>query len=133
MRCSTGHGRPGRGAARRAARCPDHDRPNAAGGRVTKFNALFHWAVPPGRELEAGREVGRFHIMTHAYWREGGPEFGNVNVMGVAHGTEKEMVLAHKRAIDEHLAGVGIPLSYTNVFWGGRSQLKPPAISPHDT
>ena len=34
--------------------------------------------------------------MTHAYWREGGEEFGNVNVMGVAHGTDKELVLAHK-------------------------------------
>jgi hypothetical protein len=97
---------------------------------VTRYNALFHWAVPPGREIDAGREVGRFHIMTHAYWREAGPEFGNVNVMGVAHGTEKETVLAHKRAIDEHLTGVGIPLSYTNVFWGGRSEIKPSEISP---
>lgn len=108
----------------------EHYKPNAAGERVTKFNALFHWAVPAGREIDAGKEVGRFHIMTHAYWREGGPEFGNVNVMGVAHGTEKETVLAHKQAIDEHLAGVGIPLSYTNVFWGGRSEIKPSEISP---
>jgi hypothetical protein len=68
--------------------------------------------------------------MTHAYWREAGPEFGNVNVMGVAHGMEKEAVLAHKRAIDEHLQSVGIPLSYTNVFWGGRSEIKPSEISP---
>jgi hypothetical protein len=68
--------------------------------------------------------------MTHAYWREAGEEFGNVNIMGVAHGTEKEMVLAHKRAIDEHLAAVGIPVSYTNVFWGGRSEIKPSEISP---
>lgn len=108
----------------------EHYKPNAAGERVTKFNALFHWAVPPGREIEAGMEVGRHHIMTHAYWREGGPEFGNVNVMGVAHGTDKEMVLAHKKAIDEHLASVGIPVSYTNVFWGGRSEIKPSEISP---
>ena len=68
--------------------------------------------------------------MTHAYWREGGPEFNNVNVMGVAHGTEKEKVLAHKAAIDKHLAGIGIPVSYTNVFWGGRSEIKPSEISP---
>ncbi|MBC7783335.1 MAG: Lrp/AsnC family transcriptional regulator [Burkholderiales bacterium] len=108
----------------------EHVKPNAAGERVTKFNALFHWAVPPGRELEAGGEVGRFHIMTHAYWREGGAEFGNVNVMGVAHGTDKELVLAHKRAIDEHLAGIGIAVSYTNVFWGGRSEIKPSEIAP---
>ena len=36
--------------------------------------------------MEAGQQVGRFHVMTHAYWREAGEEFGNVNVMGVAHG-----------------------------------------------
>jgi len=98
--------------------------------RVTRYNALFHWAVPEGREIEAGREVGRFHIMTHAYWREGGPEFRNVNIMGVAHGMEKPMVLAHKAAMDAHLAEVGIPVSYTNVFWGGRSEIKPSEIAP---
>lgn len=108
----------------------EHVKPNAAGERVTRFNALFHWAVPEGREIEAGREVGRFHIMTHAYWREGGPEFGNVNIMGVAHGTDKELLLAHKAAIDTHLREVGIPVSYTNVFWGGRSEIKPSEISP---
>jgi hypothetical protein len=100
------------------------------GDRVTRFNALFHWAVPPGREIETGREVGRHYIMTHAYWREGGPEFHNVNVMGVAHGMEKPRLLAHKAAIDEHLAQCGIPVSYTNVFWGGRSEIKPSEISP---
>jgi len=100
------------------------------GDRVTRFNALFHWAVPAGREIEAGREVGRHHIMTHAYWREGGPEFRNVNIMGVAHGTDKTVVLQHKAAIDAHLQRVGIPVSYTNVFWGGRSEIKPSEISP---
>ena len=68
--------------------------------------------------------------MTHAYWREAGPEFGNVNIMGVAHGTDKQLVLAHKSAIDAHLNEVGIPVSYTNVFWGGRSEIKPSEISP---
>ena len=97
---------------------------------VTRYNALFHWAVPPGREIEAGREVGRHHIMTHAYWREGGPEFHHVNVMGVAHGTDKAALLAHKTAMDEHLKEAGIPVSYTNVFWGGRSEIKPSEISP---
>lgn len=119
-----------RGVVGRFSTFLEHVKPNAAGERVTKFNALFHWAVPPGREIEAGREVGRFHIMTHAYWREAGSEFGNVNIMGVAHGTDKELVLAHKRAIDEHLKQVGIPVSYTNVFWGGRSEIKPSEISP---
>lgn len=108
----------------------EHHKPLATGERVTRFNALFHWAVPKGREEETGKEVGRFDIMTHAYWREGGPEFGNVNVMGVAHGMEKDRVLAHKLAIDAHLAETGIPISYTNVFWGGRSEIKPSEISP---
>ncbi len=108
----------------------EHVKPHSDGERVTRFNALFHWAVPPGRELEAGREVGRHHIMTHAYWREGGPEFRNVNVMGVAHGTDKQLVLAHKAAIDEHLKEAGIEVGYTNVFWGGRSEIKPSEISP---
>ena len=108
----------------------EHVKRHSSGKRVTKFNALFHWAVPAGREIEAGGEVGRHDIMTHAYWREGGPDFYNVNVMGVAHGTDKEMVLEHKAAIDQHLDRVGIPVSYTNVFWGGRSEIKPSEISP---
>jgi len=108
----------------------EHVKPLQTGERVTRFNALFHWAVPPGREIEAGREIGRFHILTHCYWREGGPEFRNVNIMAVAHGTEKDAVLAHKAAIDAHLASIGMPVSYTNVFWGGRSEIKPSEISP---
>ena len=119
-----------RGVVGRFSTFLEHVKTLKTGEQVTKYNALFHWAVPEGREIEAGREVGRFHIMTHAYWREGGPEFGNVNIMGVAHGTEKERVLAHKKAMDEHLAAVGIPVSYTNVFWGGRSEIKPSEISP---
>jgi hypothetical protein len=103
----------------------EHVKTLASGERVTKFNALFHWAVPPGLEEAAGRELGRHFIMTHAYWREGGPEFRNVNIMGVAHGTDKAMVLAHKAAIDLHLTEAGIPVGYTNVFWGGRSEIKP--------
>jgi hypothetical protein len=108
----------------------EHVKPSAAGERVTRYNALFHWRVPAGREIEAGREVGRHHILTHAYWREGGPEFANVNIMAVAHGTNKQLVLEHKAAIDTHLAEAGIPILYTNVFWGGRSEIKPSEISP---
>jgi hypothetical protein len=108
----------------------EHVKPLSSGERVTRFNALFHWAVPAGREIETGREVGRHHIMTHAYWREGGPEFRNVNVMGVAHGTAKAVLLEHKAAIDAHLKACNIPVSYTNVFWGGRSEIKPSEISP---
>ena len=119
-----------RGVIGRFSTFLEHVKTLQTGDRVTRFNALFHWAVPPGREIEAGREIGRFHILTHCYWREGGEEFRNVNIMAVAHGTEKESVLAHKRAIDEHLASIGIPVSYTNVFWGGRSEIKPSEISP---
>jgi hypothetical protein len=108
----------------------EHVKPSAAGERVTRYNALFHWRVPDGREIEAGKEVGRHHILTHAYWREGGPEFSNVNIMAVAHGTEKQLVLEHKAAIDKHLDEAGIPVLYTNVFWGGRSEIKPSEISP---
>jgi hypothetical protein len=108
----------------------EHVKPSASGERATRYNALFHWRVPPGREIEAGREVGRHHILTHAYWREGGPEFANVNIMAVAHGTEKATVLAHKAAIDRHLEEAGIPVSYTNVFWGGRSEIKPSEVLP---
>ncbi|RYY95686.1 MAG: Lrp/AsnC family transcriptional regulator, partial [Chitinophagaceae bacterium] len=53
-----------------------------------------------------------------------------VNIMAVAHGTDKERVFAHKRAIDDHLVACGIPVTYTNVFWGGRSEIKPSEISP---
>ena len=119
-----------RGVIGRFSTFLEHVKTLATGDRVTRFNALFHWAVPKGREIEAGKEVGRFHILTHCYWREGGDEFRNVNVMAVAHGTEKETVLAHKKAIDEHLESVGIPVLYTNVFWGGRSEIKPSEISP---
>lgn len=108
----------------------EHAKQLKTGERVTRYNALFHWAVPPGREIEAGCEVGRHDIMTHCYWREGGPEFGNVNIMGVVHGMEREKVFEHKQAIDDHLASCDIPLSYTNVFWGGRSEIKPSEISP---
>jgi hypothetical protein len=108
----------------------EHVKPSTGGVRVTRYNALFHWRVPVGREIEAGREVGRHHILTHAYWREGGPEFANVNIMAVAHGTDKPTVLAHKAAIDVHLAEAGIVVDYTNVFWGGRSEIKPSEISP---
>ncbi|MDQ3622707.1 MAG: Lrp/AsnC family transcriptional regulator [Verrucomicrobiota bacterium] len=108
----------------------EHVKASQSGVRVTRFNALFHWRVPPGEEVRAGGEVGRHQILTHCYWREGGPEFNNVNIMSVAHGMEKDRVLAHKSAIDDHLAQCGIPVFYTNVFWGGRSEIKPSEISP---
>lgn len=108
----------------------EHVKPSQTGARVTRFNALFHWAVPPGLEVQAGAEVGRHEILTHCYWREGGADFNHVNIMAVAHGGDKDRVLAHKAAIDLHLAEAGVPVSYTNVFWGGRSEIKPSEISP---
>jgi DNA-binding Lrp family transcriptional regulator len=108
----------------------EHVKPLSSGELVTRYNALFHWSVPAGREIEAGREIGRHHILTHAYWREGGPAFGNVNVMAVAHGLDKQLLLDHKGAIDEHLASIGMPVAYTNVFWGGRSEIKPSEVMP---
>ena len=119
-----------RGVIGRFSTFLEHVKPSLGDQRVTRYNALFHWAVPAGREIEAGREVGRFHIMTHAYWREGGPEFRNVNIMGVAHGLDKSVLLAHKAAMDAHLESLGIPVGYTNVFWGGRSEIKPSEIAP---
>lgn len=119
-----------RGVIGRFSTFLEHVKPSAGGVRVTRYNALFHWRVPEGMEIEAGKEVGRHHVITHAYWREGGPEFANVNIMAVAHGTEKPAVLAHKAAIDTHLGEAGIPVSYTNVFWGGRSEIKPSEILP---
>jgi hypothetical protein len=119
-----------RGVIGRFSTFLEHVKPLADGQRVTRYNALFHWAVQPGREIDAGREVGRHHIMTHAYWREAGPEFNHVNVMGVAHGLDKDLLLAHKAAIDSHLEEAGIAVGYTSVFWGGRSEIKPSEISP---
>ncbi|MEO8621498.1 MAG: Lrp/AsnC family transcriptional regulator [bacterium] len=119
-----------RGVIGRFSTFLEHVKPSSTGARVTRYNALFHWRVPVGREIEAGREVGRHHILTHAYWREGGAEFAGVNIMAVAHGTEKDMVLKHKAAIDCHLEAVGIPVTYTNVFWGGRSEITPSEIMP---
>jgi hypothetical protein len=119
-----------RGVIGRFSTFLEHVKATAGNQSVTRYNALFHWQVPVGRELDAGREVGRHHIMTHAYWREGGPEFRNVNIMGVAHGLDKDVLLAHKAAIDEHLRESGIDVGYTNVFWGGRSEIKPSEISP---
>lgn len=128
--CTTAESLNGRGIIGRFSTFLEHVKPSQGGVRVTRFNGLFHWAVPAGREIEAGGEVGRHEILTHCYWREGGPEFGDVNIMAVAHGTEKPRLLEHKAAIDDHLRAVGIPVSYTNVFWGGRSEIKPSEISP---
>ncbi|HYU26279.1 MAG TPA: Lrp/AsnC family transcriptional regulator, partial [Thermoanaerobaculia bacterium] len=108
----------------------EHSKPVAGNESLSSFNGLFHWAVPAGREIEAGREIGRFAILTHAYWRDAGPELHDVNIMAVAHGDTKEQVLAHKKAIDDHLWALGFGFTYTNVFWGSRAEIKPSEVSP---
>ncbi len=128
--CELGEGFDKKGLLGRFSTFLEHVKPSQTGVRVTRFNALFHWRVPEGMQMQAGKEVGRHHIMTHAYWREGGPRFANANIMGVVHGTDRARVLEHKAAIDQHLESVGIPVLYTNVFWGGRSEIKPSEISP---
>ena len=49
---------------------------------------------------------------------------------GFVTGPFAKIVLGHKLLIDQHLREVGIPVPYTNVFWGGRSEIKPSEISP---
>jgi len=119
-----------RGVIGRFSTFLEHAKPVAGEERLSSFNGLFHWAVPPGREIEAGREIGRFAILTHCYWRDAGPELNGVNIMAVAHGETKEQVMAHKAAIDAHLNATGIGFNHTNVFWGGRVEIKPSEISP---
>lgn len=119
-----------RGVIGRFSTFLEHSKPVAGEERLSSFNGLFHWAVPRGCEIEAGCEIGRFAILTHCYWRDAGPELNDVNIMAVAHGETKSEVLAHKRAIDEHLIRSGIGFTYTNVYWGGRAEIKPSEISP---
>jgi DNA-binding Lrp family transcriptional regulator len=119
-----------RGVIGRFSTFLEHTKPVAGEERLSSFNGLFHWAVPSGREIEAGREIGRFAILTHAYWRNAGPELNDVNIMAVAHGETREQVMAHKAAIDEHLNALGIGFTFTNVYWGGRAEIKPSEISP---
>jgi hypothetical protein len=128
--CEIASGLDRKGVIGRFSTFLEHKKKVEGSESLTSFNGLFHWAVPPGREIEAGREIGRFPILTHLYWRDGGPDLNNVNIMAMAHGRDKENVLAHKKAIDDHLAALGIPVSYTNVYWGGRSEIKPSEISP---
>lgn len=120
-----------RGVLGRFSTFLEHSKPvGQASERLSSFNGLIHWAVPAGKEIEAGREIGRYRILTHCYWRDGGPELNNVNIFAVAHGETKEQVLEHKAAIDKFLIESGIGLDYTNVYWGGRAEINPSEVSP---
>lgn len=108
----------------------EHMQQKVSDGPVTRYNGLFHWTVPEGMEARAGAECGRHICMTHCYWRTGGAPFAGAQIMGVVHGMEKDIVLAHKNAIDAHLEACGIPVLHTAVFWSIRSEIKPSEISP---
>ena len=108
----------------------DHQRHSANRSTGTGAAGLFHWTVPAGMEERAGAECGRHICMTHCYWRSGGATFGGAQIMGVVHATTREEVLAHKGAIDAHLAACGIPLLHTSVFWSLRAEIRPSEISP---
>jgi hypothetical protein len=50
--------------------------------------------------------------------------------MGVIHGLEKDKVLAHKAAIDDHLRDCGYAVNHTAVLWSVRAEIKPSEIDP---
>src|SRR5688500_11370677 len=62
-----------RGVIGRFSTFLEHVKPLQSGERVTGFNALFHWAVPPGREIEAGRSEER-RVGKGCSGRRGGSE-----------------------------------------------------------
>ncbi len=108
----------------------DHQRKESNRSTGTGAAGLFHWAVPAGMEERAGAECGRHICMTHCYWRSGGEKFGGAQIMGVVHAPTREEVLAHKAAIDAHLAACGIPVLHTTVFWSLKAEIRPSEISP---
>ncbi|MBR2314933.1 MAG: AsnC family protein [Akkermansia sp.] len=108
----------------------DHQRGGSNRRTGTGAAGLFHWAVPAGMEERAGAECGRHLCMTHCYWRSGGDAFGGAQIMGVVHAATRSEVLAHKAAIDEHLASCGIPVHHTAVFWSLKAEIRPSEISP---
>ena len=106
-----------------------HSGGSAASQEITRFNALLQWAVPDGEQLVSGREIARHPVLTHCYWREAGPDFGNLNIMGVVHGTSKDAVISHKAAIDRNVTAAGVTITYSNILWGDRAEIKPSEIS----
>ncbi len=53
--CDVAEGMDSRGLVGRFSTFLDHVKGPSDGEPVTRYNALFHWAVPPGRELDSGR------------------------------------------------------------------------------
>jgi len=128
--CSVAESLAGRKLLGRFSTFLEHSKPTGGDVQANRHSALVQWAVPQGQELAAGGEIGRHNVLTHCYWREAGPEFGNLNIMGVIHGLEKTKVLAHKAAIDDHLRECGFPISYSAVLWSVRAEIKPSEIEP---
>ena len=81
-------------------------------------------------EERAGAECGRHICMTHCYWRSGGEPFGGAQIMGVVHSADWAGVLAHKAAIDAHLADCGIPVLHTAIFRSEKATINPSEIDP---
>jgi hypothetical protein len=50
--------------------------------------------------------------------------------MGVIHAPERERLLAHKTAIDDHLRECGFDVPYSAVLWSVRTDIKPSEIEP---
>jgi len=119
-----------RGLVGRFATVLEHAKAVGPAPRVARCTALMAWAVPEGMEFQAGAEIGRHKILTHAYWRESSPELGDLNLFGVAHAPDEDAALAHKQAIDEHLRAAGIPTLRSGVFWSIRSAVRPSEILP---
>lgn len=118
-----------RGLIGRFATVLDHSG-GAEQGAASGCTALLAWSVPPGCEVEAGRELGRHEILTHAYWREAGPRLGCLNLFGVAHAADRDKLLAHRAAIDAHLFEAGFPLRAVGTYWSERALVRPSALQP---
>ena len=94
-------------------------------------------SLPLGRAggpRDGGRPRGRPPRHPHARLlaRRRAPSSRNVNIMGVPHGTEKERCWRTRPPSMPTSPTAGIPVSYTNVFWGGRSEIKPSELCRHD-
>ena len=95
---------------------------------VTRFNALFHWAVPQGRELMPDAKSGGFYHDPRllAGGRSGIPERehhgrGSRHRQGDGAPTRRPSTVTWSKRASR---------PPTPMFWGGRSEIKPSEISP---
>ena len=109
----------------------EHVKPSAGGVRVTRFNALFHWARAGRPRNGSGRRSGAASYSDPLLLARGrtGISQRQHHGGGARDGQSAACSSTSERSI-QHLAACGIPVSYTNVFWGGRSEIKPSEISP---